>query len=67
MSAAQRILVVDDSDDNREAVAELLSANGYFVDKAGSSQEAFLNRWSMAPTGTSRKPQGKRDRPEEPV
>lgn len=49
MNAENRILVVDDSDDNREAVAELLSANGYDVDKAQNGREALLKLAARAP------------------
>jgi two-component system phosphate regulon sensor histidine kinase PhoR len=43
------ILVVDDSGDNREAVAELLLAYGYTVEKAGSGKEALLKLAVKAP------------------
>ena len=49
INAENRILVVDDSDDNRDAVAELLSSNGYLVDKAGSGKEALLKMAGHAP------------------
>lgn len=42
MNKTGRILVVDDSDDNRDAVASLLVAGGYVVESARSGHDALL-------------------------
>lgn len=41
MNNESRILVVDDFDDNCEAVAEMLQANGYVIDTAKNGNEAL--------------------------
>ncbi|NLD93431.1 MAG: response regulator [Fibrobacter sp.] len=42
MNKTGRILVVDDSDDNRDAVASLLIAGGYVVETAHSGHDALI-------------------------
>jgi two-component system phosphate regulon sensor histidine kinase PhoR len=49
MNNEYSVLVVDDSDDNREAVAEMLQANGYVVDTARSGNEALQKLAAKAP------------------
>jgi two-component system phosphate regulon sensor histidine kinase PhoR len=49
MNSEHTILVVDDSDDNREAVAEMLQASGYVVDTAKSGNEAIQKFVAKAP------------------
>jgi PAS domain S-box-containing protein len=49
MNPRYRILVVDDSDENRGAVAEMLEAGGFAVDKACNGKEALLKLAVAAP------------------
>jgi two-component system phosphate regulon sensor histidine kinase PhoR len=49
MNHEYKILVVDDSDDNREMVALMLQANGYEVDKACNGVEALQKLAGRAP------------------
>jgi PAS domain S-box-containing protein len=49
MNPRYRILVVDDSDENRGAVAEMLEADGFAVDKACNGKEALLKLAVTAP------------------
>lgn len=44
MNGKYRIMVVDDSEENRGAVAELLRAKGYVVEEARNGREAIAKK-----------------------